>query len=223
MRSNSYSTYNFNIPFLVIDNIKNQNFELCANLVNESHFTQIHWGLHGITYENWKKLNGHQEFIAGWGAEDCDFRLRAIMMGLKPVYLDRKYVYQIPQGHVEKATNRKIKDISESSLINQTRFLHYRESQGYVGNYSKDIGSEYPIEFVSLNEDNSPPQRMWCFRSNSIDKYNPPDELIYSKEFDMFYIISQELIDCKKYVDGPFWHFYISGTSDIDKYLFQIM
>lgn len=192
----------------------------CANIVkNGDKISQIHWGLHALTKENWIKLNGHQEFIVGWGGEDDDFRLRAIEMGLNPVHLPSKLVYQIPQDHIEKAVKRQVKDLSESSLTNITRFNIYRSKHGFVGNYGQPIGGEQPIEYQP-DQPLELPKRLWCFQSD-MNPTSLPDGILYDEEFKLFYKISSQTFDCRQYTE-KFWHFYIDSEVDLKKYLSKI-
>jgi hypothetical protein len=121
--------------------------DLVASLVDDKTLVQCWWGLHTITYDNWKKLNGHQEFIVGWGAEDDDFRYRAEIMGLKVRKIPDCLVFQIPQSLAEKGVNRLVTDVSISASINARRFLNYSAVHGPTANYGEQIGRECPIEF----------------------------------------------------------------------------
>ena len=193
--------------------------DLCMNMINEENLIQIHWGLHTITKNNWKKLNGHQEFIVGWGAEDDDFRIRATLMGLKVKILHNKFVFQIPQTREEKVNKRQIQDLSESSLTNQARFNQYIAVNGYVGNYEENIGQEKPIEY-KLKQFLEKTTRLLCFKSDKLDKKNPNHGFLYNEEFDLFYIITDAEINCEEYTSGPYWHYYVQKDSlNIEKYL----
>jgi len=196
--------------------------DLAMNMVDDESLIQIHWGLHTLTKKNWEKLNGHQEFIVGWGAEDDDFRIRATLMGLKAKILPPKFVYQIPQEHVVKAENRQVKSISESALTNQARFNQYIAQHGYVANYGEAIGQKKPIEYRCGNPINKS-LRLWVFKSSILDKKNLPEEVKYNQDFDLFYIVSRGEIDGKKYTSGPWHHFYISDENNIEKYLAKIV
>lgn len=121
--------------------------DLVMNAVDDESLIQIWWGLHTITYDNWKKLNGHQEFITGWGAEDDDFRMRSQLMGLKIKILPSHFVYNIPHSERDRIVNRPIKDFRESANLNQLRFMHYRSIYGGVGNYGSVIGGDNPVGY----------------------------------------------------------------------------
>lgn len=122
--------------------------DLVMHAVDDESIIQMWWGLLTISYENWKKLNGHQEFNVGWGAEDTDFKDRALMIGLSLVHFSENYAFHIPQDPSFKGSYRQIKDIYHSNAINTARFAMYRAIIGYVGNYNKPIGQEVPIEYM---------------------------------------------------------------------------
>lgn len=186
-----------------------------VSCLTDENIVQIHWGLHAIKYSNWEKLNGHQEFVVGWGAEDDDFRLRACLMGLKLVILPSKLVFQIPNNNKDKSKNRQIPDLSESSLINQARFTSYQAQHGYVGNYGLPIGGDSPIEYKPI-EGQPVITRMWCFR----DKPNNMSGIQYSDDFKVYYKLSE--CDWQPEEVGVLsWsHYYISDKANTDKYLF---
>jgi len=211
------------VSFACADSVPwNFYIETCVNLLSKNNFTQIHWGLQTIMKDNWSKLNGHQEFIVGWGAEDDDFRTRAILMGLEAIILPSKMVFQIPHKHENKGTYRQIKDISESSLTNMARFQQYIAHHGFVANYGKETGNDKPVEYIPDREIPLP-TRMYCFQSSKLNKENPEQNIKYNKEFDLFYIISKTEVDMKKIVDGPFYHFFIHSDCDISKILYAAL
>lgn len=120
--------------------------DMVCSLVDKNTLVQCWWGLHTITYDNWKRLNGHQEFIVGWGAEDDDFRYRAKLLGLTVAKIPDYFIFQIPQKIQEKGRYRQIVDSSVSADINSNRFHNYIAQHGPVANYGKDIGGDQPIE-----------------------------------------------------------------------------
>jgi glycosyltransferase involved in cell wall biosynthesis len=195
--------------------------EAAISTLSPTSMVQIHWGLHTLTYQNWLALNGHQEFIVGWGAEDDDFRVRANLMGLDVAIIPSKLVYQIPTELIVKSENREIKDLSESSLINLARFQKYIADNGYVANYRMTLGSAQPIGYKTSTPA-ALPLRLWCFHSQTMDKQNLPPEIKYNETFDLFYHVGREEFDCGIYTHGdPYDHFFMGSESDVDKYLFQ--
>lgn len=127
--------------------------DLIMHSVDETNIVQLWWGLLNITYTNWERMNGHQEFLVGWGAEDTDFADRAIMMGLNHIVLPKNYCFHIPQEAHKKGVHREIKDINQSNAINTARFAQYRALRGYVGNYEQGIGGKLPVEFIGLQSE----------------------------------------------------------------------
>lgn len=190
--------------------------ETCVNLLTDTNLVQSHWGLHTITYGNWKKLNGHQEFITGWGSEDDDFRIRANLMGLDINIVPSKFVYQIKQDDSYKTTNRQIKNLSESSLTNAARFRQYIATHGFVANYSLPIGKEEPIQYQSTVPVELP-LRLWIFRNPELDNNNLSADIKYDTEFNLHYKITREDFDCHPYCN-KFDNFYIESDADIRKY-----
>lgn len=129
--------------------------DVVASMVDDNTLIQCWWGLHTITYKNWQRLNGHQEFVVGWGAEDDDFRYRAQLLGLNVLKITDNLVFHIPQKQIEKGKHRKITDTTISADINSMRFHHYIAGYGAVANYGKEIGCEEPIQFSDQIETNN--------------------------------------------------------------------
>lgn len=190
--------------------------ELCMNLVNDNNLLQLHWGIHTITRSNWEKLNGHQEFIVGWGAEDDDFRIRAEISGLTTLHLPSQIVFQIPQNAQDKGKNRMIKDISESAMTNMARFQQYNAKFGCVANYGEEIGRETPIKYRPI-ESVEKPLRLYCFEEKYVGQVKLTEDIKYHKEFKMYYILTRsELVEK---LSIPHYHFFVYSEMDIDKYL----
>jgi hypothetical protein len=126
--------------------------DLVTHAVDEKSIIQTWWGLHTITYENWKKLNGHQEFLVGWGGEDSDFMERAVLMGLSFVHIPKNYCFHIPQTPDAKGQYREVKQIDRSNAINIARFNQYQALRGYVGNYKDKIGGNEPLPYFGTEE-----------------------------------------------------------------------
>ena len=160
--------------------------DLVMHAVDDDTIVQMWWGLHTITYKNWEKLNGHQEFITGWGAEDIDFKDRSMLMGLKLSVLPQNYAYHIPQDATQKGIHREIKDISQSNSINYYRFSQYRATRGHVGNYGKEIGTDIPVAYIG--NDNTEMCVLHVFEYFEVDESKLPDE---AKKFSdtTFYVI----------------------------------
>lgn len=190
--------------------------EACMNYVDDQHFTQVHWGLHTMTRSNWERLNGHQEFIVGWGAEDDDFRNRANLMGLKTLLLPGRIVYQIPQQEYAKAQNRKVRNTSESALTNLSRFKAYNAQHGYVANYGLQVGSESPIEYQPPQTVDLQLKHLYCFkdRMDTVDG----EKVNYDPTFNVYYVLT----DRHLWINRPHSHFHVDKSAPIEKY-FQIM
>jgi len=194
--------------------------ELYANATNSETFSQIHFGLHCITHKAWLKLL-HCEQSVGWGNDDCCFRQRAIMMGLKLVILPSKLVFQVPQTDDAKGENRQIKDISESALTNQTRCRLYRERYGWLANYGLPCGGDEPVpyRYESMEEKT---MRMYCWKSDTMSKTNPPAGVKYHPESDTFYVVTEHFFKPEEIGILPYSQYYISSEDDVEKYLLKV-
>lgn len=191
--------------------------ELCMNLIDNKKLLQVHWGIHTITRENWKKLNGHQEFVVGWGAEDDDFRIRSNMIGLENLILPPQMMFQIPQNIQDKGKNRMIKDLSESSLTNMTRFQQYNAYWGPVANYGEEVGNEESINYRPTSTLPEKPLRLYCFEEKYASKLNLNEKIQTHPIFKMCYVLTRnELVEK---IDVPHYHFFVQSDIDIDKYL----
>lgn len=186
--------------------------DLVMNLVDDRSLVQCWWGLHTLTYENWKKLNGHQEFICGWGGEDDDFRRRAQMMGLDLKVIPKELVFQIPQSRETKGINREVTNIRNSSYINMTRFDRYLAEYGYKGNYGCTIGGNEPIKYKS--NDDSRILVSCCLYKNITEEL--PDEV---KNFeDVHYVI----IDNPSLNDWKNWDTWSEYGETIHNQTYQV-
>jgi len=174
--------------------------ELAMSVVNHETLVQCWWGIDVLTYKNWEKLNGHQEFIAGWGGEDDDFRERAVLMGLKLCILPRRLLYHIPQHITEKTKNRQVQDLRLSSHINMTRFLDYRAKFGYCGNYRLETGKDEPISF--LGEDEKTVQIACCTFEDKLPIADFPECVQYDDETGVFHVVLSD----NKNLEWGIWH-----------------
>jgi len=196
---------------------------ICMNLVKDDNILQFHWGLHTITKSNWRRLNGHQEFLYGWGAEDDDFRLRAQMMDLRLLILPKHIVYHKEQTAEDKARYRKVQSITESSLLNTQMFSVYRAKHGFVGNYNLPIGESNPVKFVPAGEEKM--VHFWGCKCPEKGIEAAQEPIKYHETFKVFYICSPETVDWHLITDGKKFEcvdFFINKNESLDKYLYQV-
>lgn len=163
--------------------------EIVSNLVDDKSLVQCWWGLHTITYDNWKKLNGHQEFIVGWGGEDDDFRYRAKLMGLEIKIIPNYYIYEITQDENKKGLYREVKDIHLSSQINTSRFDNYLSEYGFQGNYGEEIGKENTVQYRKTSGKHI--KVFYCqFYKDVVIEEN--ENINYNEELKLYYVILNE-------------------------------
>lgn len=196
--------------------------DTCVNLLTDFNLIQCHWGLHTITYSNWQKLNGHQEFIVGWGGEDVDFQVRAKMMGLYPVVIPKQLVFHIPQNDVARGLFRQVSNNARSFLINDQRFIQYIASFGYVGNYGLNVGMENPIENESNGIIKTDIRRLFICQLPQNDRVNLPQEIKYSTEYDLHYVISEDFFTWNTSENCRSATFLIHKDDNVDKFLYFV-
>lgn len=179
---------------------------------------QLHWGLHTLYLEAFRSINGHSESqIVGWGHEDEDFRIRATLIGLEPVILPSKLVYQIPTDHLVKSKNRQVKDLSESSLTNYSRCQSYIAHYGPVANYGEPIGQDQPVAYRKPCSPGPDILRMWVWREPAVEG----PEISFHPDFKLYYRISKTDWEPKDFGINAYEHFYLTSSFDVDKYLFN--
>jgi len=197
--------------------------DCCANLIDDHHYTQCYWGLHTITYENWKKINGHQEIIVGYGVEDEDFSTRASLMGLYQIILPEHLIFNIPNNPDTQGENYELKNIKNSEIVNRARLYEYIGKFGYTANYGLPIGNDHPIDFVPfdpISEKNL--IKLSVCSTDSLDKSNPPDGISYSEIYDVFYTFTKDWFDWTLICEVKKSQIFVLPNKDenIDKYLF---
>jgi len=197
--------------------------DMCMNIVSDHKLIQCYWGLHTITHDNWRRLNGHQEMIVGWGGEDVDFQLRAKIMGLYPIVLPNHLVFHIPQEQWFKGVHRKVSNISRSFLINDNKLSAYIAEFGHIGNYGYAIGQEEPISDESSGYLSENLSRLYIAAFN--DDADVPDtqgDIKFSEEYGLYYVVSKDFWDWTELFDGVnmTMTFLIYDDSDIEKHLY---
>ncbi len=193
--------------------------DICVNLVDDYHIVQCYWGLHCLTRNNWEILNGHQEFIVGWGGEDVDFKTRARMAGLYCRIIPGYLIYHIPQTNEQKGHNRFVNNIARSEVINESRFSSYTATFGHIGNYGLTLGEKTPIGY--LHDTSKHLKKLFICKTDNMPN-NTPEGVSYSNEYKSYYTITDETLFDWSDICAPeklFVFLIRDGKTDIDKYL----
>lgn len=141
------------LSFMCADSCpRDYTLDAIVNVIDERSVVQIWWGLNTIQFDNWKELNGHQEFLVGWGAEDDDFIARSRLFGLDIKVLPKEFIFCIPHDSETRGKDREVKNVYESNAINATRFAGHKTKYLHVGNYAGPIGQDTPVQYRDADE-----------------------------------------------------------------------